>query len=184
MGWGVPGGVLGSSRPAGACTRRKQLTLQSMRVYDERQKKENPTSDESSNEQTAFKCFAQSSCPAVPAVGTSSLKGESCSLHPPPPLPWGEPGCLRGDGSSPALVPVPCFLLSSFPSFIFPPFIFLPFLFALFFPFSFSSLYFFFYPPCASFLLLLSFSLLLFLYCTPFSFLSFTFFFLSPSFSP
>ncbi|NXU31415.1 TBX3 factor, partial [Thalassarche chlororhynchos] len=58
--------------------KRKQLTLQSMRVYDERQKKENPTSDESSNEQTAFKCFAQSSCPAVPAVGTSSLKGESC----------------------------------------------------------------------------------------------------------
>ncbi|NWR46928.1 TBX3 factor, partial [Regulus satrapa] len=54
--------------------KRKQLTLQSMRVYDERQKKENPTSDESSNEQTAFKCFAQSSCPAVPAVGTSSLK--------------------------------------------------------------------------------------------------------------
>ncbi|XP_010121344.1 PREDICTED: T-box transcription factor TBX3, partial [Chlamydotis macqueenii] len=41
--------------------KRKQLTLQSMRVYDERQKKENPTSDESSNEQTAFKCFAQSS---------------------------------------------------------------------------------------------------------------------------
>ncbi|NXV21145.1 TBX3 factor, partial [Cepphus grylle] len=54
--------------------KRKQLTLQSMRVYDERQKKENPTSDESSNEQTAFKCFAQSSCPAVPTVGTSSLK--------------------------------------------------------------------------------------------------------------
>lgn len=54
--------------------KRKQLTLQSMRVYDERQKKENATSDESSNEQTAFKCFAQSSCPAVPAVGTSSLK--------------------------------------------------------------------------------------------------------------
>ncbi|NWI51002.1 TBX3 factor, partial [Calyptomena viridis] len=54
--------------------RRKQLTLQSMRVYDERQKKENPTSDESSNEQTAFKFFAQSSCPVMPAVGTSSLK--------------------------------------------------------------------------------------------------------------
>ncbi|NXU57983.1 TBX3 factor, partial [Turnix velox] len=54
--------------------KRKQLTLQSMRVYDERQKKENPTSDESSNEQTAFKCFAQSSCPAVPTAGTSSLK--------------------------------------------------------------------------------------------------------------
>ncbi|XP_019394963.1 PREDICTED: T-box transcription factor TBX3 [Crocodylus porosus] len=54
--------------------KRKQLTLQSMRVYDERQKKENGTSDESSSEQTAFKCFAQSSCPAVPAVGTSNLK--------------------------------------------------------------------------------------------------------------
>ncbi|NXA37944.1 TBX3 factor, partial [Eudromia elegans] len=53
--------------------KRKQLTLQSMRVYDERQKKENATSDESSNEQTAFKCFAQA-CPAAPSVGTSSLK--------------------------------------------------------------------------------------------------------------
>ncbi|NWV68808.1 TBX3 factor, partial [Malurus elegans] len=72
-GGGVPGGAGGRS-PSGFCARRKQLTLQSMRVYDERQKKENPTSDESSNEQTAFKCFAQSSCPAVPAVGTSSLK--------------------------------------------------------------------------------------------------------------
>lgn len=56
--------------------RRKQLTLQSMRVYDERQKKENGTSDESSSEQTAFKCFAQSTSPAVSAVGTSNLKGE------------------------------------------------------------------------------------------------------------
>ncbi|XP_038229866.1 T-box transcription factor TBX3 [Dermochelys coriacea] len=54
--------------------KRKQLTLQSMRAYDERQKKENGTSDESSNEQTAFKCFAQSSSPAVSAVGTSNLK--------------------------------------------------------------------------------------------------------------
>uniref|UniRef100_A0A8C4JKG8 T-box transcription factor 3 n=2 Tax=Dromaius novaehollandiae TaxID=8790 RepID=A0A8C4JKG8_DRONO len=53
--------------------KRKQLTLQSMRVYDERQKKETATSDESSNEQTAFKCFAQA-CPAAPSVGTSSLK--------------------------------------------------------------------------------------------------------------
>ncbi|XP_060539746.1 T-box transcription factor TBX3 [Pantherophis guttatus] len=52
--------------------KRKQLTLQSMRVYDERQKKE--TSDESSSEQTAFKCFAQSTSPAVSAVGTSNLK--------------------------------------------------------------------------------------------------------------
>ncbi|KAG8146218.1 hypothetical protein E2320_012591 [Naja naja] len=49
-----------------------KLTLQSMRVYDERQKKE--TSDESSSEQTAFKCFAQSTSPAVSAVGTSNLK--------------------------------------------------------------------------------------------------------------
>lgn len=56
---------------------RKQLTLQSMRVYDERQKKE--TSDESSSEQTAFKCFAQSTSPAVSAVGTSNLKGELLS---------------------------------------------------------------------------------------------------------
>ncbi|KAG6932273.1 T-box 3 [Chelydra serpentina] len=54
--------------------KRKQLTLQSMRAYDERQKKENGTSDESSSEQTAFKCFAQSSSPAVSAVGTSNLK--------------------------------------------------------------------------------------------------------------
>uniref|UniRef100_A0A8C8R6W5 T-box transcription factor 3 n=1 Tax=Pelusios castaneus TaxID=367368 RepID=A0A8C8R6W5_9SAUR len=54
--------------------KRKQLTLQSMRAYDERQKKENCTSDESSSEQTAFKCFAQSSSPAVSAVGTSNLK--------------------------------------------------------------------------------------------------------------
>lgn len=59
---------------------RKQLTLQSMRVYDERQKKENGTSDESSSEQTAFKCFAQSTSPAVSAVGTSNLKGEGTGL--------------------------------------------------------------------------------------------------------
>ncbi|XP_001510378.2 T-box transcription factor TBX3 [Ornithorhynchus anatinus] len=58
--------------------KRKQLTLQSMRVYDERHKKENGTSDESSSEQTAFKCFAQSSSPAVSTVGTSNLKDPSC----------------------------------------------------------------------------------------------------------
>ncbi|KFM03991.1 T-box transcription factor TBX3, partial [Aptenodytes forsteri] len=34
--------------------KRKQLTLQSMRVYERQKKKENPTSDESSNEKTAF----------------------------------------------------------------------------------------------------------------------------------
>nr|XP_060641437.1 T-box transcription factor TBX3 isoform X2 [Anolis sagrei ordinatus] len=54
--------------------KRKQLTLQSLRVYDERQKKEAGTSDESSSEQTAFKCFAQSTSPAISAVGTSNLK--------------------------------------------------------------------------------------------------------------
>nr|XP_020040762.1 T-box transcription factor TBX3 [Castor canadensis] len=54
--------------------KRKQLTLQSMRVYDERHKKENGTSDESSSEQAAFKCFAQASSPAVSTVGTSNLK--------------------------------------------------------------------------------------------------------------
>ncbi|XP_075424944.1 T-box transcription factor TBX3 isoform X2 [Ascaphus truei] len=55
--------------------KRKQLTLQSMRVFDEQQKRDNPTSDESSSEHTAFKCFAQTSSPTVSAVGTSNLKG-------------------------------------------------------------------------------------------------------------
>ncbi|XP_051682557.1 T-box transcription factor TBX3 isoform X2 [Oryctolagus cuniculus] len=54
--------------------KRKQLTLQSMRVFDERHKKENGTSDESSSEQAAFSCFAQASSPAVSTVGTSNLK--------------------------------------------------------------------------------------------------------------
>ncbi|XP_003789994.1 T-box transcription factor TBX3 isoform X1 [Otolemur garnettii] len=54
--------------------KRKQLTLQSMRVFDERHKKENGTSDESSSEQAAFNCFAQASSPAVSTVGTSNLK--------------------------------------------------------------------------------------------------------------
>lgn len=46
-----------------------------MRVFDDRHKKENGTSDESSSEQAAFNCFAQSSSPAVSTVGTSNLKG-------------------------------------------------------------------------------------------------------------
>ncbi|XP_046497135.1 T-box transcription factor TBX3 isoform X1 [Equus quagga] len=54
--------------------KRKQLTLQSMRVFDDRHRKENGTSDESSSEQAAFNCFAQSSSPAVSTVGTSNLK--------------------------------------------------------------------------------------------------------------
>lgn len=53
--------------------KRKQLTLQSMRVFDDRHKKDTGTSDESSSEQAAFSCFAQSS-PAVSTVGTSNLK--------------------------------------------------------------------------------------------------------------
>ncbi|XP_068095948.1 T-box transcription factor TBX3 isoform X2 [Hyperolius riggenbachi] len=55
--------------------KRKQLTLQSMRAFDEQQKKDNGSSDESSSEQTAFKCFAQTSSPTASAVGTSNLKG-------------------------------------------------------------------------------------------------------------
>ncbi|XP_069475321.1 T-box transcription factor TBX3 [Ambystoma mexicanum] len=54
--------------------KRKQLSLQSMRVYEEHQRKERATSDESSSEQPAFKCFAQPSSPAVSAVGTSTQK--------------------------------------------------------------------------------------------------------------
>ncbi|XP_004709608.1 T-box transcription factor TBX3 isoform X2 [Echinops telfairi] len=54
--------------------KRKQLTLQSMRLFEDRHKKDNTTSDESSSEQAAFNCFAQSSSPAVSTVGTSNLK--------------------------------------------------------------------------------------------------------------
>ncbi|KAM4709707.1 T-box transcription factor TBX3 [Discoglossus pictus] len=54
--------------------KRKQLTLQSMRAFDDHQKKDSPSSDESSSEHTAFKCFAQTSSPSA-AVGTSNLKG-------------------------------------------------------------------------------------------------------------
>ncbi|KFV77398.1 T-box transcription factor TBX3, partial [Dryobates pubescens] len=83
--------------------KRKQLTLQSMRVYDERQKKENPTSDESSNEQTAFKCFAQSSCPTVPAVGTSSLKDSDADSKDDPLLEANESGKISTTtGTTPA----------------------------------------------------------------------------------
>ncbi|EPY87891.1 T-box 3 [Camelus ferus] len=67
--------------------KRKQLTLQSMRVFEDRHKKENGTSDESSSEQAAFNCFAQSSSPAVSTVGTSNLK-EACKQ---------EPNLKRGD---------------------------------------------------------------------------------------
>ncbi|XP_053474522.1 T-box transcription factor TBX3a isoform X2 [Ictalurus furcatus] len=54
--------------------KRKQLALQSLRSYEEPQKKENGTSDDSSGEQTSFKCFRQASSPAVATVGRQSLK--------------------------------------------------------------------------------------------------------------
>ncbi|XP_046695681.1 T-box transcription factor TBX3a isoform X1 [Silurus meridionalis] len=54
--------------------KRKQLALQSLRSYEEPQKKENVTSDDSSGEQNSFKCFRQSSSPAVATVGRQSLK--------------------------------------------------------------------------------------------------------------
>lgn len=54
---------------------RKQLALQSMRSYEEQQKKENGASDDSSGEQAPFKCFRQASSPAVSTVGPPNLKG-------------------------------------------------------------------------------------------------------------
>ncbi|KAI1900517.1 hypothetical protein AGOR_G00050750 [Albula goreensis] len=49
--------------------KRKQLALQSMRSYEEQQKKDNGTSDDSTGEQASFKCFGQ-----VSAVGAATLK--------------------------------------------------------------------------------------------------------------
>ncbi|KAK2816240.1 hypothetical protein Q7C36_022511 [Tachysurus vachellii] len=54
--------------------KRKQLALQSLRSYEDPQKKENGTSDDSSGEQTSFKCFRPASSPAVATVGRQSLK--------------------------------------------------------------------------------------------------------------
>ncbi|XP_068608870.1 T-box transcription factor TBX3a [Brachionichthys hirsutus] len=55
--------------------KRKQLALQSMRSYEEQQKKENGASDDSSGEQASFKCFGQGSSPAaVSTVGPPHLK--------------------------------------------------------------------------------------------------------------
>ncbi|XP_026066353.1 T-box transcription factor TBX3-like isoform X1 [Carassius auratus] len=53
--------------------KRKQLALQSMRSYEEQQKKENGTSDDSSGEQS-FKCFRQASSPVVSTVGQNNSK--------------------------------------------------------------------------------------------------------------
>ncbi|KAG9281885.1 T-box transcription factor TBX3a [Astyanax mexicanus] len=54
--------------------KRKQLALQSIRSYEEQQKKENGTSDDSSGEQASFKCFRQASSPAVSTAGQPNLK--------------------------------------------------------------------------------------------------------------
>ncbi|KAM6985937.1 T-box transcription factor TBX3a isoform 2-T2 [Aplochiton taeniatus] len=54
--------------------KRKQLALQSIRSYEEQQKKENGASDDSSGEQASFKCFGQASSPAVSTVGPPNLK--------------------------------------------------------------------------------------------------------------
>ncbi|XP_034048436.1 T-box transcription factor TBX3a isoform X2 [Thalassophryne amazonica] len=54
--------------------KRKQLALQSMRSYEEQQKKEAGASDDSSGEQAPFKCFGQASSPAVSTVGPPHLK--------------------------------------------------------------------------------------------------------------
>ncbi|XP_077441770.1 T-box transcription factor TBX3a isoform X1 [Vanacampus margaritifer] len=54
--------------------KRKQLALQSIRSYEEQQKKENGASDDSSGEQAPFKCFGQASSPAVSTVGPPHLK--------------------------------------------------------------------------------------------------------------
>ncbi|XP_054468739.1 T-box transcription factor TBX3a isoform X1 [Anoplopoma fimbria] len=54
--------------------KRKQLALQSMRSYEEQQKKENGASDDSSGEQASFKCFGQASSPAVSTAGPPHMK--------------------------------------------------------------------------------------------------------------
>lgn len=54
--------------------KRKQLALQSIRSYEEQQKKDNGTSDDSSGEQAPLKCFGQASSPAVSTVGPPNLK--------------------------------------------------------------------------------------------------------------
>ncbi|XP_066515850.1 T-box transcription factor TBX3a [Hoplias malabaricus] len=58
--------------------KRKQLALQSIRSYEEQQKKENGTSDDSSGEQASFKGFRQASSPAVSTAGQQNLKGDFC----------------------------------------------------------------------------------------------------------
>ncbi|KAM8743717.1 T-box transcription factor TBX3a isoform 2-T2 [Acanthopagrus schlegelii] len=66
--------VITTRNNLGTCVNRKQLALQSMRSYEEQQKKENGASDDSSGEQASFKCFGQASSPAVSTVGPPHLK--------------------------------------------------------------------------------------------------------------
>lgn len=54
--------------------KRKQLALQSMRSYEDQQKKENGASDDSAGEQPSFKCFGQASSPAVSTQGPPHIK--------------------------------------------------------------------------------------------------------------
>ena len=68
--------VITTRNNLGTCVNRKQLALQSMRSYEEQQKKENGASDDSSGEQASFKCFGQASSPAVSTVGPPHLKGK------------------------------------------------------------------------------------------------------------
>ncbi|KAI1905081.1 hypothetical protein AGOR_G00012260 [Albula goreensis] len=54
--------------------KRKQLALQSIRSYEEHQRKENGTSDDSAGEQASFKCFGRVSSPAATTMGPPNLK--------------------------------------------------------------------------------------------------------------
>ncbi|KAG7476436.1 hypothetical protein MATL_G00082960 [Megalops atlanticus] len=54
--------------------KRKQLALQSIRSYEDQQKKDNGASDDSSGEQAPFKCFGRASSPAATTLAPPNLK--------------------------------------------------------------------------------------------------------------
>ncbi|KAG5834706.1 hypothetical protein ANANG_G00264440 [Anguilla anguilla] len=54
--------------------KRKQLALQSIRSYEEHQRKENGTSDDSAGEQAPFKRFGRTPSPAATTAGPPNLK--------------------------------------------------------------------------------------------------------------
>ncbi|KAJ8260599.1 hypothetical protein COCON_G00163220 [Conger conger] len=58
--------------------KRKQLALQSIRSYEEHQRKENGTSDDSAGEQASFKCFGRTSSPPATTAGPPNLKADFC----------------------------------------------------------------------------------------------------------